>query len=70
MPIASAKCRQTPALIDGLSWSALALVSAFCALAALESTLAPHMGIVDSGGRDMVLAWVVTTAGRPSGTGS
>ena len=57
MPIASVKCRQTPALIDGLSWSALALVSAFCALAALESTLAPHMGVVGSG--DMVLAWLV-----------
>jgi len=59
MPIASAKCRQTPALIDGLSWSALALVLAFCALSSLESMLAPHMGIVGSGGRDMVLAWLV-----------
>src|SRR5258705_5981405 len=59
MPIASARCRPTPALIDGLSWSALGIVLAFCALASLESTLAPHMGIVGSGARDMVLAWLV-----------
>src|SRR5260221_618497 len=59
MPIASARCRPTPALIDGLSWSALGIVLAFCALASLESTLAPHMGIVGSGGRDIVLAWLV-----------
>src|SRR3979490_2579156 len=58
MPIASARCRRTPALIDGLSWSALALVSAFCALASLESMLDPHMGVVGSGG-DMVLSWLV-----------
>src|SRR5260221_2992646 len=59
MPIASARCRPTPALIDGLSWSALGIVLAFCALASLEATLAPHMGIVGSGGRDVVLAWLV-----------
>src|SRR5258707_5576976 len=59
MPIASARCRPTPALIDGLSWSALGIVLAFCALASLESTLAPHMGIVGSGGRDVVLSWLV-----------
>src|SRR5258706_8713236 len=59
MPIASARCRPTPALIDGLSWSALGIVLAFCALSALESMLAPHMGIVGSGARDMVLAWLV-----------
>src|SRR6266702_530025 len=58
MPIASAKCRRTPALIDGLCWSALALVSAFCTLASLESMLSPHMGVVGSG-RDMVLSWLV-----------
>jgi signal transduction histidine kinase len=58
MPIASAKCRQTPALIDGLSWSALALVLAFCALASLEAILAPSAGVVGSGGADMVLAWL------------
>src|SRR5437879_6971216 len=58
MPIASAKCRQTPALIDGLSWSALALVLAYCALTSLESMLSPHMGVFGSG-RDMVLSWLV-----------
>jgi hypothetical protein len=34
-----------------------ALVSAFCALASLESMLAPHMGVGGSGG-DMVIAWL------------
>ena len=58
MPIASAKCRRTPALIDGLSWSALALVLAFCALTSLESMLSPHMGVFGSG-RDMLLSWLV-----------
>src|SRR5258708_34488446 len=58
MPIASAKCRQTPALIDGLSWSALALVLAFCALTSLESMLSPHMGVFGSG-REMVLVWLI-----------
>src|SRR6266571_1062281 len=58
MPIASARCRRTPALIDGLSWSALALVLAYCALTSLESMLSPHMGVVGSG-RDMVLSWLV-----------
>ena len=58
MPIASARCKRTPALIDGLSWSALALVLAFCALTSLESMLSPHMGVFGSG-RDMVLSWLV-----------
>src|SRR5258706_12729866 len=58
MPIASARCRRTPALIDGLSWSALALVLAFCALTSLESMLAPHMGVFGSG-REMLLVWLV-----------
>ena len=58
MPIASARCRRTPALIDGLSWSALALVLAYCALTSLESMLSPHMGVFGSG-RDMVLSWLV-----------
>src|SRR2546426_4340356 len=62
MPIASAKCKQTPALIDGLSWSALALVLAFCALASLEVILAPSAGLVGSGGGDLVLAWLSRTA--------
>jgi signal transduction histidine kinase len=56
MPIASAKCRRTPALIDGLSWSALALVFAFCVLASLEAALAPWAGAV--GGGDMLVAWL------------
>src|SRR6266516_1770151 len=58
MPIASARCKRTPALIDGLTWSALALVLAFCALTSLESLLAPQMGVFGSG-RDMVLSWLV-----------
>src|SRR2546430_16104425 len=58
MSIASARCKRTPALIDGLSWSALALVLAFCALTSLESMLSPHMGVFGSG-RDMVLSWLV-----------
>src|SRR5258708_8006605 len=59
MPIASARCRPTPAMIDGLPGGRLAFVLGFCALSALESMLAPHMGIVGSGARDMVLAWLV-----------
>src|SRR5256886_14396981 len=58
MSIASARCKRTPALIDGLSWSALALVLAFCALTSLESMLSPHVGVFGSG-RDMVLSWLV-----------
>src|SRR2546427_10911289 len=58
MPLASARCRGTPALIDGLSLSALALVLAYCALTSLESMLPPHMGVFGSG-RDMVLSWLV-----------
>jgi signal transduction histidine kinase len=58
MSIASARCRPTPALIDGLSWSALGLVLAFCALTSLESMLAPHMGVFGSG-REMLLVWLV-----------
>jgi signal transduction histidine kinase len=58
MPIASAKCSRTPALIDGLSWNALALVLAFCAIASLGSVLAPSSGVVGSGGGDMLFAWL------------
>src|SRR5258708_21948344 len=58
MSIAAARCRQTPALIDGLSWSALGLVLAFWALTSLESMLAPHMGVFGSG-REMLLVWLV-----------
>ena len=45
-------------LIDGLSWSALALVAAFCALAALEAILAPGAGVVGNGAADIMLAWL------------
>src|SRR2546423_14046885 len=58
MPIASARCKRTPALIDGLSWSVVALVLVFCALTSLESMLSPHMGVFGSG-REMVLSWLV-----------
>src|SRR5882762_3318932 len=58
MPIASAKCSKTPALINGLSWSALALVAAFCALQALEWVLAPASGLVGGGIGDMALGWL------------
>src|SRR2546429_9645433 len=58
MSIASARCKRTPALIDGLSWSALALVLGVVALTSLESMLSPHVGVFGSG-RDMVLSWLV-----------
>lgn len=45
-------------LLNGLSWSAFALVGAFCALQALEVVLAPVSGIVGGGAADMVLAFV------------
>lgn len=45
-------------LLDGLSWSALGLVAAFCALAALEVVLSPGAGIVGSGGADLAFAWL------------
>jgi signal transduction histidine kinase len=45
-------------LLNGLSWSALALVAAFCALQALEWILAPMNGVVDAGGGEMLLAFV------------
>src|ERR1700730_9457729 len=58
MPIASAKCSRTPALIDGLSWNVLALVLAFCAIASVGSVPAPASGVVGSGGGDMLFAWL------------
>src|SRR2546423_12948035 len=58
MSIASARCKRTPALIDGLSWSVVALVLVFCALTSLESMLSPHVGVFGSG-RDMLLSWLV-----------
>jgi signal transduction histidine kinase len=45
-------------LLNGLSWSALALVGGFCALQAMEWILAPMNGVVDAGGGEMLLAFV------------
>ena len=45
-------------LLNGLSWSALALVAAFCALQALEWVLAPASGVVGGGIGDMALGWL------------
>ena len=45
-------------LIDGLSWNALALVAAFCAIAALEAILAPSAGVVGDGAFEVMLAWL------------
>ena len=45
-------------LLNGLSWSALALVTAFCALQALEWVIAPMNGVVEGGAGDLLLAFV------------
>jgi hypothetical protein len=45
----------TPRLLNGLSWSALALVGGYCALQALEWALSPKGGIVGGGAADMAL---------------
>jgi signal transduction histidine kinase len=45
-------------LLNGLTWGALALVAAFCALQALEWVLAPTNGVMGGGGGDMALAWL------------
>jgi signal transduction histidine kinase len=45
-------------LLNGLSWSALALVAAFCALQALEWVLAPSNGVVGGSAGDLALGWV------------
>ena len=45
-------------LLNGLSWSALALVSGFCALQALEWMLAPTNGVIGGGIGDMALGWL------------
>lgn len=47
------RCR----LLDGLSWSALALVGAYAAVQALEWTLSPMVGAVGSGAGDIALTW-------------
>ena len=45
-------------LLNGLSWSALALVAGFCALQALEWVLTPMNGVVEGGAADMALGWL------------
>ena len=47
-----------PRLLNGLSWSAFALVGAFCALQALEVILSPMSGIIGGGAADIALAFV------------
>ena len=50
-------------LLNGLSWSALALVAAFCALQALEWVLSPSNGVVVGGGlEDIALGWLSRVA--------
>ena len=45
-------------LLNGLSWSAIALVGAFCALQAFEWVLAPKTGVVGGGAADMAMGWL------------
>ncbi len=45
-------------LLNGLTWSALALVGGFCALQALEWVLTPASGVMGSGADDFALAWL------------
>lgn len=45
-------------LLNGLSWSALALVAAFCALQAVEWVLAPKSGVVGGGAGDLAMGWL------------
>jgi sensor histidine kinase YesM len=45
-------------LLDGLSWSGIALVAAFCGLASLEAILSPDAGVVGNGANDVLLAWL------------
>lgn len=54
MRIFFARCKP----LDGLSWSALALVGAYCAIQALEWTLSPMSGAVGSGAADMARTWL------------
>lgn len=51
-----------PPLLDGLSWGAVAIVVAFCALAALETVLSPSAAIVNDGVGDMLIAWLSRSA--------
>ena len=45
-------------LLNGLTWSALALVGGFCALQSLEWALAPSNGVVGGGAAEFALAWL------------
>jgi sensor histidine kinase YesM len=45
-------------LLNGLSWSALALVGAFCAIQALEWFLEPMSGVLGSDAADMALGYL------------
>src|SRR5205809_2634009 len=45
-------------LLNGLSWSAIALVAGFCALQALEWVLAPMNGVVGGGAAGRALGWL------------
>jgi len=54
MRIFFARC----SLLDGLSWSVLALVGVYCAIQALEWTLAPMTGVVGGGALDIAEAWL------------
>lgn len=51
----SARCK---ALLDGLSWSAVGLVLAFCTLASLEWMLSPVSGAVGGGPGEMLESWL------------
>jgi signal transduction histidine kinase len=44
--------------LDGLTWGALALVCAFCAIQALEWVLSPMSGIVGGSAGDLAYAWL------------
>jgi hypothetical protein len=44
--------------LDGLTWGALALVCAFCAIQALEWALSPMSGIVGGSAGDLAYAWL------------
>src|SRR6184192_2449400 len=45
-------------LLNGLTWSALALVGGFCALQSLEWALAPSNGVMGGGAADLAMGWL------------
>ena len=55
-----------PRLLNGLSWGALALVGAFCALQALEWALLPSNGVVGGGAEYIDIGNCDTLAPPPS----